>query len=88
MEKVSRLQRPRALPPNHFITIAYGEDLTRAMQQAVQDMVDFLVQEKGLEPYDAYSLLSLAGDVRMSRTLRPISPVKMMLSRQILKQLG
>jgi amidase len=88
VEKASRLQRPRALTPNHFITIAYGEDLTRAMQQAVQDMVDFLVQEKGLEPYDAYSLLSLAGDVRMSRTLRPISPVKMMLSRQILEQLG
>jgi acetamidase/formamidase len=58
------------------------------MQQAVQDMVDFLVQEKGMSPYDAYSLLSLAGDVRMSRTLREISPVKMMLSRPILEQLG
>jgi hypothetical protein len=30
----------------------------------------------------------LAGDVRMSRTLREISPVKMMLSRPILEQLG
>ena len=30
----------------------------------------------------------LAGDVRMSRTLRPTSPVKMMLARRALEQLG
>ena len=51
-------------------------------------MVDFLVMEKGMKPYDAYSLLSLAGDVRVSRAFRPISPVKMMLSRQVLEQIG
>lgn len=88
VEKEMHIARPRALTPDHFITIAYGEDLTRAMQQAVQDMVDFLVQEKGMSPYDAYSLLSLAGNVRMSRTLREISPVKMMLSRHILEQIS
>jgi acetamidase/formamidase len=49
-------------------------------------MVDFLVAEKGMEPYDAYGLLSLAGDVRINRTFRPISPVKMMLSREMLRQ--
>jgi acetamidase/formamidase len=58
------------------------------MQQAVQDMVEFLVQEKGMEPYDAYTLLSLAGNVRISRTLRAISPVKMMLSRRVFEQIG
>jgi acetamidase/formamidase len=41
-----------------------------------------------MEPYDAYTLLSLAGDVRMSRTFRPISPVKMLLNRRALEQLG
>ena len=60
----------------------------KASSQKVQDRVDFLVQDKGMAPYDAYSLLSLAGDVRMLRTLREISPVKMLLSRQILEQLG
>ena len=61
---------------------------TPAMKQAVKTMVDFLVREKGIAPYDAYTLLSLAGDVRVSRTFRPISPVKMMLSRHALEQLG
>lgn len=88
LEKASRIKRPRALTPDHFITVAYGTDVIQAMQQAVQDMVDFLVQEKGMEPYNAYSLLSLAGNIRLSRTLRPISPVKMLLARTVLDQLG
>ena len=50
--------------------------------------MDFLVDEKGMAAYDAYTLLSLAGDIRVSRTFRPISPVKMMLSRVALDQLG
>jgi amidase len=88
VERGLPIKWPRALTPDHFVTIACAADMTRAMQQAVQDMVDFLVHEKKMEPYDAYSLLSLAGNVRMSRTLRDISPVKMMLSRQVLDQLG
>ena len=58
------------------------------MKHAAREMVEFLVGEKNLDPYDAYTLLSLAGDVRVSRTFRPISPVKMMLSRDALDQLG
>ena len=58
------------------------------MKQAVRDMVEFLVEETRLPPYDAYTLLSLAGDIRVSRTFRPISPVKMMLSRAALEQLA
>jgi amidase len=87
VEQGRKLARPRALTPHYFATICYGEDVGQAMRQAVRDMVDFLVQDKGMEPYAAYSLLSLAGDIRISRTFRPISPVKMLLSRQVLEQL-
>ena len=88
VEKGLSLKAPRALTPEYFVTLSYGDDLGHAMKQAVRDMVEFLVREKGMSPYDAYSLLSLAGDVRVSRTFRPISPVKMMLSRQVLDQIG
>jgi amidase len=87
VEKGMGIERPRALTPQYFVTVSYGEDVGEAMRQAVRDMVQFLAQEKGMEPYAAYSLLSLAGDVRVSRTFRPISPVKMMLSRQVLEQI-
>ena len=88
VEKGLGLKAPRALTPDYFVTLSYGDELGPAMKQAVRDMVDFLVREKGMEPYDAYALLSLAGDVRVSRTFRPISPVKMMLSRRVLEQIG
>ena len=88
VEKGMGITGPQAMTPDHFVVLGYGEELGAAMKQAVKTMVDFLVREKGMAPYDAYTLLSLAGDVRVSRTFRPISPVKMMLSRQALEQLG
>jgi amidase len=87
VEKGTGLVSPRALTADHFVVLSYGDDLGSAMKQAVRFMVDFLVREKRMAPYDAYTLLSLAGDVRVSRTFRPISPVKMMLSRAALEQL-
>jgi amidase len=88
VEKDRHLPGPRALTPQHFAVLASGEDVGQTMRQAVRHMVDFLVQERGMESYAAYSLLSLAGDVRMSRTFRPLSPVKMLLARQVLEQIG
>ena len=88
VEKGMGIASPQALTPEFFVILYYGDDLGPAMRGAVRSMVDFLVREKGLEPYNAYTLLSVAGDVRISRTFRPISPVKMMLSRSVLEQLG
>lgn len=88
VEKGAGLTSPRALTPDHFVVLSYGSDLGPAMRQAVGQMVDFLVQEKGVAPYDAYTLLSLAGDIRLSRTFRDVSSVKMLLKRSVLEQLG
>ncbi len=88
VEKGMGIGSPRALTPDYFVVLSHGEELGPAMKQAVRDMVEFLVEEKGLAPYDAYTFLSLAGDIRVSRTFRPISPVKMMLSRAALEQLA
>ena len=87
VEKGKNNKSPRAITPAYIVVLSHGEELGPAMKQAVRDMVDFLVSEKGLKPYDAYTLCSLAGDIRVSRTFRPISPVKMMLSREALNQL-
>ena len=87
VEKGMNINSPRAITPDYFVVLSHGEELGPAMKQAVRDMVHFLVSEKGLKPYDAYTLCSLAGDIRVSRTFRPISPVKMMLSREALNQL-
>ncbi len=87
LEKGVCLAMPRALTPEHVVVLSYGQDLGLAMRDAVRQMVDYLAQEKGMAPYDAYTLLSLAGDVRVSRTFRDISSVKMLLPRAVLEQL-
>ena len=87
VEKGMNINSPRAITPDYFVVLSHGEELGPAMKQAVRDMVDFLVSEKGLKPYDAYTLCSLAGDIRVSRPFRPISHFKMMLSREALNHL-
>lgn len=88
LEKATPIPMPRALTPEHFVVLAYGQDIGQAMRDAVRQMVDFLAREKGMAPYDAYTLLSLAGDIRVSRTFRDISSVKMLLPRAVLDQLA
>ena len=93
VEKGVTLKSPRALTPEHFVILAHEEnqgDLTACLKRAVREMVDVLVNEKGMEPYDAYALLSIAGDVvgpPSSRRLYMSSP-KVRLSRQVYDQLG
>ena len=86
--KGAGLPGPRALTPEYFAVLSYGPELGQAMRDAVRQMVHFLVKDKGMAPYDAYTLLSLAGDVRMSRTFREISSVKMLIRRTVLEQVG
>lgn len=88
VEKSANLGGPRALTPDSFIVLSYGRELGPAMREAVRGMVQFLVDEKRMQPYDAYTLLSLAGDIRVSRTFREISSVKMLLKRSVLEQLN
>lgn len=82
------LTAPRALTPEYVATLAYGPDPGEAMRLAVRHMVDWLTTEKGLAPYDAYTLLSLAADIRISRTFRAVSSVKLLLKRSVWEQLG
>ena len=88
VEKGAGLSGPRALTPEYFAVLSYGAELGQAMRDAVRQMVNFLVKDKGMAPYDAYTLLSLAGDVRMSRTFRAISSVKMLIRRTVLEQVA
>jgi acetamidase/formamidase len=44
-------------------------DLNRAMRIAVQEVVNFLVAEKGLTPGDAYALASIACDFHVAEAV-------------------
>jgi acetamidase/formamidase len=54
---------PRAETPNAYIAMGFDDDLSRATRKALNNMIDFLVSEKGMTRDDAYMLISVAGDV-------------------------
>jgi amidase len=74
VEKGMGIESPRAITPEYFVVLSHGEELGPAMKQAVRYMVDFLVEEKGMSPYDAYTLCSLAGDLGFHAPSGPSAP--------------
>ncbi len=56
------LRWPRAETPASYITMGFNEDLQKATDLAVREMLDFLIEEKHLSRDDAYMLASVAVD--------------------------
>ena len=61
------LKMPRAETAEHYITIGVDVDLDDAAKQALRDMIVLITERTNLSREDAYSLISLAGDVRISQ---------------------
>jgi acetamidase/formamidase len=74
---------PRAETPTHFISMGLHPDLDEAARIAVREMIDFLVQEKGLSRDDAYMLCSLAGDLRVTQIVDGTKGIHAMLPKSI-----
>ena len=63
------LDGPRAETATHYMLMGIDLDLDRATRQATWEVVDFLVEEKGLTPAQALSLASIAVDFRVSEVV-------------------
>jgi acetamidase/formamidase len=61
------LKWPRAETATDYIAMATDPDLATATKGAIQEMVDFLVAEKGLTAQQAYQLTSIAGHVAVTQ---------------------
>ena len=60
---------PRAENGDHYILMGIDLDLDRATRHAVWEVVDFLVEEKGMTSAKALSLASIAVDFRVSEVV-------------------
>ncbi len=60
---------PRAENDTHYIMMGIDLDLDRALQKAVDEVVAFLVAEKGLTPTKAVSLASIAVDFHIAEAV-------------------
>ena len=69
VRKDMSLTGPRAEDGTHYIMMGIDLDLDRATQAAVREVVDFLVDEKGLTPAQALSLASIGVDFHVAEVV-------------------
>ena len=83
VHKDRSLEWPRAETPTHFIVMGMDRDLTKATQIAVQEMINFLMDEKGLDQGEAYSLSSIAADLSITELVDGNVGVHMMIAKSL-----
>ena len=83
LHKQARLKWARAETPDHIITMGLHPDLDEAAKLAVGEMVDYLVEEKGLDEDDAYVLCSAAVDLRVTQLVDGTKGIHAMLPKDI-----
>lgn len=84
VHKQRKLARPRAQTATHYLTMAFDPDLDVAASTALSDMIDFLQSGAGLSADDAYSLCSLACDLRITQLVDGNKGVHAMIERKLL----
>ena len=67
VRKDMKLTWPRGETPTHWIAMGTDKDLVTATKTAVREAISFLVTEKGLSKDDAYMLVSVSCDVRITQ---------------------
>ena len=67
VRKDMKLVWPRAETATDYIAMATDPDLVVATKTAIQEMINLLVETKGLTKHQAYQLTSLAGNVAITQ---------------------
>lgn len=85
VRKDMKLEWPRLETKTHWITTGFDEDLNKAMVNATREAVDFLAAQKTvpLNRYEAYALVSMVGDCRVSQVVDVRKGVHCMIPKSI-----
>jgi acetamidase/formamidase len=69
VRKDLKLALPRAETAKAWITMGFDEDLDDAVKIALREMIKLVGEISGLSAQDAYSLCSIAADLRVTQTV-------------------
>lgn len=81
VRKDMSLSGPYAESATHLISMGFHESLDEAMRRAVRQMVGLVSDQAGLSRDEAYMLLSLAGDLRITQVVDGEKGVHMMMRK-------
>jgi len=79
------LSMPRAETATHFITMGLDPDLDDAATEAVRDMIALIRERTNLSAEDAYTLCSLAADLRVTQIVNHHKGIHMMLEKSLVR---
>lgn len=77
------LCHPRAETPTHYITMAMHPSLDVCAERALRDMIALLGEKGGLSKHDAYTLCSLAADLRVTQTVNRSKGIHCMIEKAL-----
>ena len=78
-----KIPRPRIETEDRLMSVASADGLDHAIKLALQDMVDWLGQDRHLTAEEAYMLVSLVGDVRIGQIVDPAVTVRVTIPKEI-----
>jgi acetamidase/formamidase len=79
-----RLEWPLAETRTHMITMAFDPDLDDCVVLALRQMLDLVCARAGLDRYQAYSLCSMAADLRVTQVVNGSKGIHVMLDKRYL----
>ena len=82
------LDWPRAETPTHHILMGFDPDLERATEIAIRETVEFLMERTDLSSGEAYSVISMAVDLRITELVDQNVGVHAMVPKELLQTVG
>ena len=86
LHKGRTIRLPRAETATHYITMGLDADLDEAARIATREMLDFLVERKGLSRENAYMLASSAMDLVVTQAVDGTKGIHAMMPKGIFRK--
>jgi acetamidase/formamidase len=84
LRKDMTLEWPLAETATHMITMAFDPDLDDCVVIALRQMIDLISTRTGLSRAEAYTLCSLAADLRVTQVVNGNKGIHVMLAKELL----
>ncbi len=75
---------PRAETASHYMTMAMDPDLDQCVVRALRDMIKLIGEIRQLSREDAYTLCSLAEDLRVTQTVNGSKGIHCMIAKSVI----
>jgi len=83
LHKGKTLKLPRAETPTEYMTMGFNEDLDEAVKIATREMLDWIVEMKGIPRDEAYLLASVAMDLRVTQVVDGAKGIHAVIAKSI-----